>query len=153
MSGAWMWIECRSSGRKHDAGALLDHGLALLDRPALDAVVEAVLLLAGDADDHRPGGVVVRRRLVAAERRVHVEREAMVFVLGHAVEAGLELAAGRGGGKSDAGNSSAAREADQALLDLLEALPGHALTLLDGAHIRYRAWISRFAALVRGPWE
>src|SRR4029078_8923382 len=100
-------------------------------RLALDAVVEAVLLLAGDADDHRPGGVVVRRRLLTAEQRVHVEGEAMVVGLGHAVEAGLELAAGRRRREIGRREQLGPRQADQALLDLFQALTGGAFTLRD----------------------
>jgi hypothetical protein len=126
-------------GHEANPGALLDDELAFLARRPFSAVVEAVQLLAGDADDHRPGGVVVRRRAVPAERGVHVKGEAVIGVLGQAVEAGLEPPARRRRREIGRREEVLPRgEADQALLDLLQALPRDPLAFLDRADIGHR---------------
>src|SRR5690349_12858849 len=79
---------------ERDAGALLHYGIALFAYAGIDAVVEAVQLLARDADDHRPGGVVVRRRAVITVGRIYIQREAMVRILGDPVKARIALGSG-----------------------------------------------------------
>src|SRR5690349_15415104 len=109
---------------ERDAGALLDDILALLLRSLRRAIVEAVELAAADAHDYGPRGVVVCGRAVAARGGIRIQREAMVGVLGDAVEAGVLLAAGLRRREILRREEIAARgELKHPLLDLLEARP------------------------------
>src|SRR6266545_2183183 len=123
-------------GHEGDPGSLLDDELPLLAHAAGRPVVEAVELLAADADDHCPGGVVVGRRLVPAQRGIDVEGEAVIGIFGDAVEAGLELAAG--------GRRRIVRRREQILprgqpreppLDALQAVAAYTLARLDRPYV------------------
>src|SRR5207253_5422342 len=92
---------------------------------------------ARDADDHRPRTVVVRRGTVVAERRIYIQREAVVGILGHPVKTGIPLAARLRRREIARREEVLPRcKTDQPLLYLFEALARHAVGALDGAHLR-----------------